>query len=103
MWPRRLKTSRPRGRNAQHAESMENVFCLPAIWLWLKKPEYQNGTLVSGHMDQNLRLETPSENFATRLGFWLVAAGAFGARDEEARNGRVVLQGMGAGSSGRKP
>ena len=24
-------------------------------WVWLKKPEFQNGTLVSGQMDQNLR------------------------------------------------
>ena len=28
-------------------------------WLWLKKPEFQNGTLVSGNMDQNLRFAPP--------------------------------------------
>ena len=30
-------------------------FCRPPQWLWLKIPEFQNGTLVSGNMDQNPR------------------------------------------------
>ena len=33
--------------------------CVNTLWLWLKKPEFQNGPLGSGNMDQNLRFAPP--------------------------------------------
>ena len=40
-------------------DEAEVLFFDVAKWRWRKKPEFQNGTLVSGNMDQNLRFAPP--------------------------------------------
>ena len=44
-------------------------------WPWLKKPEFQNGTLVSGNMDQNLRNPSCLILSHTQVGFVFMQAG----------------------------
>ena len=56
----RLKKLTPKG-NFQHLLKQMEDTQTPSVGagvirIWLETPEFQNGTLVSGHMDQNLRL-----------------------------------------------
>ena len=45
------------------SHSLFAPFAFCSIWLWLKKPEFQNGTLAIGNMGcQNLRNSPPVES-----------------------------------------